>query len=144
MLRSLVRFQLAPLDVFPGRRPGRRSFGRPDSGFIPRLSRVTVVTTPLTSVFVAEEVPAEFVGRPPVSRRGRLGVDVEERGGPLVPHPDLGGLDVDAQSDHGCGIGRAEGVKGESLVSRRLQGRDPDTLSPVRECSSRPSVATNT
>ena len=49
----------------------------------------TVASTRLTSVFIAEEVPAELVGRPPVSHGGRLGVDVEEGGGPLVPHPSV-------------------------------------------------------
>ncbi len=64
MLRSLVRFQLAPLDVPPGRRPGRRSFGRPDSGLIPRSSRLTGVLAPLTFV-VRRRRSAGRAGRPP-------------------------------------------------------------------------------
>ncbi len=85
MLRSLVRFQLAPLDDLPGRRTRQGYPGRSDFGFIPRVSRIT--------------------------------------------DPDLGGRDVDAHRDHGRRIGVAEGVNGESLESRRLEGRDPDTLS---------------
>ena len=73
----------------------------------------------------------EFLRCPAVSCGRRLGVDVEEGGGPLVSHPDLGGLDVDAEGDHGRRIGVAEGVESESLEPRRFQCGDPHSLAPV-------------
>ena len=63
-------------------------------------------------------------------------MDVEQGGDPLVPRPDLGGLAVDAEGDHGCRIGVGEGVEGESVEPHRVrcENRDALALEEVDAC----------